>query len=82
VPSFLRRQESRNVLLKKLDARFRGHDCKNTPTCQITSLPKYPNRASFTQQSGQNQIFLLPTGNGAMLLIGFFQERLDKITAS
>jgi hypothetical protein len=33
--SFLRRRESRNVLLTKLDARLRGHDGKNTPTPQL-----------------------------------------------
>jgi hypothetical protein len=32
--SFPRRRESRNVLLKKLDARLRGHDEKNSPTTQ------------------------------------------------
>jgi hypothetical protein len=34
--SFSRRRESRNVLLKKLDARLRGHDAKNSPTAQLT----------------------------------------------
>jgi len=33
--SFPRRRESRNVLLKKLDARLRGNDGKNSPTAQI-----------------------------------------------
>jgi hypothetical protein len=33
--SFPRRRESRNVLLKKLDARLRGHDGKNSPTPQL-----------------------------------------------
>jgi hypothetical protein len=33
--SFPRRRESRNVLRKKLDARLRGHDGKNSPTPQI-----------------------------------------------
>jgi hypothetical protein len=32
-----RRRASRNVLLKKLDARLRGHDGKNSPTAQINS---------------------------------------------
>jgi hypothetical protein len=34
--SFPRKRESRNVLLKKLDARLRGHDGKNSPTAQLT----------------------------------------------
>jgi hypothetical protein len=34
--SFPRRRESRNVLLKKLDARLRGHDGKNSSTAQLT----------------------------------------------
>jgi hypothetical protein len=29
------RRESRNVLLKKLDARLRGHDGENSPTLQL-----------------------------------------------
>jgi len=33
--SFPRRRESRNVLLKKLDARLRGHGGKNSPTAQL-----------------------------------------------
>jgi hypothetical protein len=36
--SFPRRRESRNVLLKKLDARLRGHDGKNSPTAQLSTL--------------------------------------------
>jgi hypothetical protein len=30
-----RRRESRNVLMKKLDARFRGHDGENSQTAQL-----------------------------------------------
>jgi hypothetical protein len=33
--SFPRRRESRNVLLKKLDARLRGHDGQNSLTAQL-----------------------------------------------
>jgi len=33
--SFPRKRESRNALLKKLDARLRGHDGKNSPNPQL-----------------------------------------------
>jgi hypothetical protein len=38
--SFPRRRESRNVLLKKLDARLRGHDGKNSPTAHLVVKAK------------------------------------------
>jgi hypothetical protein len=36
--SFPRKRESRNVLLKKLDARLRGHDGQTAPTFELTSF--------------------------------------------
>jgi hypothetical protein len=54
--SFTRRRESRNALLKKLDARLRGNDGKNSPTAHLVGLSDvvyFPARINTPSVTGE-----------------------------
>jgi hypothetical protein len=67
--SFPRRRESRDIFRKKLDARLRGHDGRNSPIIKLIfyNYYKFPSRISCMSVGVKAQRFRVPWFKGSKL---------------